>query len=654
MADPGLSKKLQQVREKLAEIIDRAEWLLDPKSVEAQGAAEGARAFVRLFFGAGQELRNPEDNKVPQLVVQGFDGEQIWEQLEVQNVPLRQTLRKRIPKLVAAPKGAIDLSVLAADAANSDEEDLPKQVELAKVPKRQREKTPKAQGSENEVPEEADEADDAEGAPEEQSTGQDFFDLDEMEKFADLTDGPRWRLEDDAEESDFDLLEAGDDDEEAGNITFNDFFGDSQATGEAQAEEDDLEFGDEDDEDEEDEKAAAKLDDLDEEERALEEQLEALGVQEEEEEEGDDGEDEEVDEGKKSDEKKTSLYDMDRRLKLLEEEVQKLEEEQLQEKSWEMKGEVFAKQRPLNSLLEVALDQPMTHFAARRAEDLAGDAEDEALEDAPGADTLAKTPKFDLEGIIKQRVWDEAFDDVVRKTQLPPSQRPQSAEEDAVETLNFEKSRVGLGDIYAKQYEAEMLGHQTDAAKAEDKEKAEIKQLFAKIMFKLDQLSNAHFTPRPPMVGAAADAAAKVPSLKMEETIPLMVSDAALQAPEEAKAPRRHAKDQEELSPDEKAAVRRSRKAARKKGLERKVEGGEMSLKDRRDRDQKLQEKNQKVKAEKASKGQVKDKQKRLKASELLAQAAENAKSDTSKKEEVRKQREARPENTPSSKRLKL
>ncbi|CAL1172851.1 unnamed protein product [Cladocopium goreaui] len=83
MADPGLSKKLQQVREKLAEIIDRAEWLLDPKSVEAQGAAEGARAFVRLFFGAGQELRNPEDNKVPQLVVQGFDGEQIWEQLEV-------------------------------------------------------------------------------------------------------------------------------------------------------------------------------------------------------------------------------------------------------------------------------------------------------------------------------------------------------------------------------------------------------------------------------------------------------------------------------------------------------------------------------------------------------------------------------------------
>lgn len=223
-----------------------------------------------------------------------------------------------------------------------------------------------------------------------------------------------------------------------------------------------------------------------------------------------------------------------------------------------------------------------------------------------------------------------------------------------METLNFEKSRVGLGDIYAKQYEAEMLGHQTDAEKAEDKEKAELKELFARVMFKLDQLSNAHFTPRPPLLGAAAAHAAKVPSLKMEETIPLMVSDAQLQAPEEAKAPRRHAKDHTELSPDEKAAVRRTRKVARKKTLERKVEGGEMSLKDRREREEKLEEKNQKAKAEKASKGQVKDQKKRLKASELLAQAAENAKSEISKKEEVKKQREARPENTPQSKRLKL
>ncbi|CAE7922779.1 Mphosph10 [Symbiodinium necroappetens] len=116
--------------------------------------------------------------------------------------------------------------------------------------------------------------------------------------------------------------------------------------------------------------------------------------------------------------------------------------------------------------------------------------------------------------------------------------------------------------------------------------------------YKLDMLSNAHFTPRPPLAGSSAEGL-KVPSLKMEETIPLMVSDATLQAPEERRAPRRHVKDQAELTPDEKAAVRRTRKAARTKRLQDKVERGEMSLADRRARDAKLQEKNKAAKQEK-------------------------------------------------------
>ena len=132
------------------------------------------------------------------------------------------------------------------------------------------------------------------------------------------------------------------------------------------------------------------------------------------------------------------------------------------------------------------------------------------LQDAPGADDLTKQNKFDLQVIIKQRVWDESFDDVVRKVELPPSARPQKAEDDAVETLNFEKSRVGLGDVYAKQYEAEFLGHQTDEVKQEDQEKTETKALFAKIMHKLDLLTNAHFTPRPPMASLSGEQLAKV------------------------------------------------------------------------------------------------------------------------------------------------
>merc|ERR1719213_242930 len=109
---------------------------------------------------------------------------------------------------------------------------------------------------------------------------------------------------------------------------------------------------------------------------------------------------------------------------------------------------------------------------------------------------------FDVEAIIRQRVWDETFDDVERKDAVAPSQRPQGADDDTVETLNFEKSRVGLADIYAKQYEAELLGHQTEGEMKEDKAKTEVRALFAKLMYKLDQLTNSHFTPRPPLLSA--------------------------------------------------------------------------------------------------------------------------------------------------------
>jgi len=259
-----------------------------------------------------------------------------------------------------------------------------------------------------------------------------------------------------------------------------------------------------------------------------------------------------------------------------------------------------------------------------------------------------------VDALVKQRVWDEAFDDVLRRAELPPSQRPQGADDDVVESLNFEKSRVGLGDIYAKQYEADMLGHKTEAEEKENKDKTEAKALFAKLMFKLDLLTNAHFTPRPPMLSASGEALAKVPSIKMEETIPLMVSEASLKAPEELRAPRRHEREQAELTHEERAAVRRGKKVRRKKALQKKVEEGQMTLGGLRQREKVLAEKNQEAKREKSQKGQIKEQKKRLRASELLAQAAATVSGGASRKEEARKERQQRPEGALPSKRLKL
>lgn len=198
------------------------------------------------------------------------------------------------------------------------------------------------------------------------------------------------------------------------------------------------------------------------------------------------------------------------------------------------------------------------------------------------------------------------------------------------------------------------MGHKTDAEVKEDKAKTEIKALFAKLMFKLDQLTNAHFTPRPPMLGASGEQLAKVPSLKMEETIPLMMSDMLLKAPEEVRAPRRHERGRDELSHEERKAARRRKITMRRKKLEQKVDSGQMTREGLKEREKKLSEKNLEAKEARAKKGAIKDGKKRIRSTELLAQAAKNASSQANRKDEARRERQKRPDDAPTSKHLKL
>mmetsp|Transcript_126405 Transcript_126405/g.316012 ORF Transcript_126405/g.316012 Transcript_126405/m.316012 type:complete len:736 (+) Transcript_126405:74-2281(+) len=721
--------------EKLAESPD---WLLDPTAADAKNAADGVRDFIKLFFDAAQgycteAARRASDLGPGGLVVDGFDREQIWEELEVQNIPLRRHLRHRLARLSKAPKGSVELSLassglgaqavadadIAASAPQRGKQKklIEKDSEPATGKRRAKASTDKRKATRDGSEEEQNEYDDADedvgkkkngSKPAIGKDGEDgedkFFSIEAMNKFADLAEG-KMRIDEDAGDSDFDLLEVGDDDddEDAEKAMFSDFFGDAgdedasksaaksarQPKGKRRGEDverqeedsdEDAEEAEEEcavegeEEEEEDEEGALGGDgeELSDEERELEKKIRELQKEAAPDGDDDDNDDNDSDvtgaasddgeeddqEGGKEGRKGKSLYDMDKRLRALEDEVAKLEEEQMEDRTWSMKGEVSGKQRPLNSLLEVHLDQPMSHFAGHRAEEAAavGDGqtgeEDAPLEDLKGGDRIIR--KFDVDAVIKQRIWDEAFDDVIRRAELPPSQRPQGADEDITETLNFEKSRVGLGDVYAKQYEAEMLGHKTEGEEKDDKEKAEAKALFAKLMFKLDLLTNAHFTPRPPMLSTSGENLAKVPSIKMEETIPLMVSEATLKAPEELRAPRRHEREQAELSHEERTAVRRAKKARRKKALQTRVEEGQMTLGGLRQREKALAEKNQEAKREKAARGTIKEQKKRLRASELLAQAAATVSGGASRKEEARKERQQRPEGAPSSKRLKL
>eukprot|EP00397_Hematodinium_sp_SG-2012_P023059 GEMP01023934.1.p1 GENE.GEMP01023934.1~~GEMP01023934.1.p1 ORF type:complete len:773 (-),score=320.21 GEMP01023934.1:108-2426(-) len=346
--------------------------------------------------------------------------------------------------------------------------------------------------------------------------------------------------------------------------------------------------------------------------------------------------------------KRDTLASMDKRIRDMEEEIERMEDEQIEDKHWTLKGEANARQRPMNSLLETHLDLPMSCFASKRAVDQAI-ALGQVIEEDPLDDSAPLA--FDLEGIIRQRIADKAFDDVVRIAGKPPALEK---EQDTQEVLDFNKSRVGLADIYAKQYEQEIFGEATANEETISREKQLMKKIFAKTIYKLDQLTNSHFTPRPPMIVKGKKLG--VASIKMEEAVPLVMTTSQQRAPEEQMAPLKTTVASADMTPEDRDAHRRASKVKRKKSLLQKIKDGRLTEEDVKNRSEKLAEKNKKARDEKAAKGKPKEvKKKKLKSTELLAQAAERTGKDISRKAAMHEFRKTQlADGFKSSKRLKL
>ncbi|XP_008685791.1 U3 small nucleolar ribonucleoprotein protein MPP10 [Ursus maritimus] len=518
--------------------------------------ASNFTSLTKVLYDFNKILENDRIHGSPlkKLVIDNFDDEQIWQQLELQNEPILQYFQNAVSKTIKDE----DISLLPENEEQECEEhgsevesdgqealkqdleeeevadlsgDDPKVDERAKnLSKVDLRKSPVFSDEDSDLDfdiskleQQSKVQDKVPRKPREKSIVDDkFFKLSEMETFLENMEKEE-EQKDHEEEEDIDFFEDVNSDEDEGellgsqkpksgkssrNLKYKDFFDPVESDEDPGGVLDDgLGSNEEEEEiaDEEGEESVSETDednDLEESEDSKQrketskrvtfalpddeecEDTNILSVQ------------------KDFDEVKSSF---EKRQEKMNEKIASLEKELLEKKPWQLQGEVTAQKRPENSLLEETL-----HF-------------DHAVRMAP---VITEETTLQLEDIIKQRIRDQAWDDVVRK------ERPK---EDAYEykkrlTLDHEKSKLSLAEIYEQEY---IKLNQQKTAEEENPEHKEIQKMMDSLFLKLDALSNFHFIPKPPV--PEIKVVSNLPAITMEEVAPVSVSDAALLAPEEVK-----------------------------------------------------------------------------------------------------------------------
>ena len=194
------------------------------------------------------------------------------------------------------------------------------------------------------------------------------------------------------------------------------------------------------------------------------------------------------------------------RLERMSDRIKRLEDEALGEREWYMRGEVSGSHRPMNSALEVDLDFETTM--------------------KPPPQPTEETTQS-LEDLIKQRIADHHFDDVVPILLAKEEKKKTTVELDDV------KSTQGLGQIYEEEY---LTSQRQDVSEDKEQPIRELaKKQFIDLCAKLDQLSHGQFRPLPTIEEVTFKV--DVPAIMMEEATPAFVSDASMRKPEEVFRP---------------------------------------------------------------------------------------------------------------------
>ncbi|KZV71322.1 Mpp10 protein [Peniophora sp. CONT] len=235
------------------------------------------------------------------------------------------------------------------------------------------------------------------------------------------------------------------------------------------------------------------------------------------------------------------LSTFEKRQAAIQEQIDALEQENIGKKDWTLMGEATSRSRPSNSLLE---------------EDL----EFERVMKAVPVVTEEVVQR--LEDRIKARIQENRFDDVVRRRAVDEKPFLPSRFFELQDT----KSKQSLAEIYEDEYTAAQTGASSDDRDGKlKKEHEELEKIWEGLSYKLDALSNAHFTPKAPK--ATITTVTNVASASMESTLPTAKSAATMLAPEEVYQPASASalRAKSELTPEENRTLHNKHKKARRK-----------------------------------------------------------------------------------------
>ncbi|KAF9161398.1 U3 snoRNP protein [Actinomortierella ambigua] len=585
--------------------------------------ADQAKAMTKHLYDLGKASESEEmksqGSMLEELFIDGFDNDQIWEEIQMQNVPFLDYLKSQLKALKSGKttadkdheedeQGEVD----AAEGAeqNDEDSDLAEDEEMEvdedeagmmdSDMEHDSDMFDSAVGEEESDAEELDAEEGGEDEDEEEDESEeedledlglpatkkvkksevddDFFNIDEFNALTEKQeqDELEGREPDNDDEIDYfadpDEIESGDDfgedeDEEedenlvdAHDVKFNDFFAPVKTSrskarsapkkpraqdfkGNEDEDNFGLGFGDE-EEGAEEEDDDAKV-------NALGDRISNLFGQ-------------EADEGEGDDESKLSKHE--RMQRKMQAQIEQLEQENVAPREWAKKGETSAAERPVNSLLE---------------EDL----EFETVAKPVPVITAESTKT--LEDMIKDRILNSNYDDVVRKqAPNPKAFNPSSRVE-----ISDEKSKKSLAELYEDEYTRQTNTNagpvMTEKEAALEKQHEEITTAWRELCGKLDALSNWHYTPKP--VKAELAVVTNAAAISMEEAIPVGVADAALLAPEEVySAGKTPIKGETEMDQTERKRKRAKAKRTKKAEIKEQAKQVAERQKEREERDRRM------------------------------------------------------------------